>query len=153
MHRRLAPLALAAEPLRRPLVRHRQHSFGSYFDISFQTGNKLTDVYTAHPKTFDAPTKCYTLNAVPGTGNARWRQSAFWPWYLSYLILYVDPDYRTTLVGHSGRNYGWVFARKPVIDDPTNRSLRGRLRDKGYDVSQFRRVPQVPAQIGNPRFQ
>jgi hypothetical protein len=40
-----------------------------------------------------------------------------------------------------------------VIDDPTKQSLRGRLRDKGYDASQSRRVPQVPAQIGNPRFQ
>jgi hypothetical protein len=50
----LAPLALAAEPLRRPLVRHRRLSFGSYFDISFQTGNKLTDVYTVHPRIFDA---------------------------------------------------------------------------------------------------
>jgi apolipoprotein D and lipocalin family protein len=128
---------------------------GSYFEISFQPGDKLTDVYNAHPKTFDAPLKRFTLGGyvVPGSGNARWRESPFWPLYLSYLILYVDPDYETALVGYPGRGYGWVFARKPVIDDATYESLLGRMKDQGYDISQFRRVPQTPEQIGNPGFQ
>lgn len=128
---------------------------GSYFDVSFQPDGRLTDAYNAHPKTFDAPTKTYTLGGyvVRGTGNARWRESPFWPLYLSYLILYVDPDYQTALVGYPGRGYGWVFAREPVVDDSTYQSLLGRLKDQGYDISQFRRVPQTPGQIGNPGFQ
>jgi apolipoprotein D and lipocalin family protein len=127
---------------------------GSTFDISFQ-GDKLTDVYTAHPKDFSAPTKSYTLNGyvVPGTGNARWRETPFWPLYLSYLILYVDPDYQTALVGYPGRGYGWVLARRPTIDDATYESLLGRFRGQGYDTSLFRRVPQDPSQLGNPGFQ
>ena len=128
---------------------------GSYFDISFQPGSKLTDVYNAHSKSFDAPLKSFTLNGyvVPSTGNARWRESPFWPLYLSYLILYVDPDYQTALVGYPGRGYGWVFARKPVIDDATYQSLLGRMKDEGYDIGKFRRVPQSPEQIGSPGFQ
>jgi apolipoprotein D and lipocalin family protein len=128
---------------------------GSYFDISFQPGGKLTDAYSAHSKSFDAPLKTFTLNGyvVPGTGNARWRESPFWPLYLSYLILYVDPDYQTALVGYPGRGYGWVFARKPVIDDATYAGLLARLKDQSYDISQFRRVAQTREQIGNPGFQ
>jgi apolipoprotein D and lipocalin family protein len=128
---------------------------GSYFDISFGPADKLTDVYNAHPKTFDAPLKSFTLNGyvVPRTGNARWRESPFWPLYLSYLILYVDPDYQTALVGYPGRNYGWVFARKPVIDDATYQSLLSRMKDQGYDIARFRRVPQTLDQIGTPGFQ
>ena len=128
---------------------------GSYFDIRIKPGGKFTDTYVSHSKTFDAPLKSFTLNGyvVPGTGNARWRESPFWPLYLSYLILYVDPDYQTALVGYPGRGYGWVFARQPVIDDATYGSLLGRMKDKGYDISQFRRVPQTAAQIGNPGFQ
>jgi apolipoprotein D and lipocalin family protein len=57
------------------------------------------------------------------------------------------------LVGYPGRGYGWVFARQPVIGDTTYQSLLGRMNDQGYDVSQFRRVTQTPAQIGNPGFQ
>ena len=128
---------------------------GSYFDIAFQPGGKLTDIYSGHPKTLDAPLKSYTMNGyvVPDTGNARWRESPFWPVYLSYLILYVDPDYQTALVGYPGRGYGWVFARTPVIDEATYQSLLGRLKDQGYDISQFRRIVQIPDQIGKPGFQ
>lgn len=128
---------------------------GSFFDVSFQPGDKLTDVYTAHPREFTAPAKSYTLSGyiVPGTGNARWRESPFWPLYLSYLILYVDPDYQTALVGYPGRGYGWVLARQPVIDDATYNALLRRMQDQGYDISQFRRVPQIPPRIGNPGFQ
>jgi apolipoprotein D and lipocalin family protein len=128
---------------------------GSYFDITPKPDNKLTDVYTAHPKDFSAPVKTFTMNGyvVPGTGNARWRESPFWPLYLSYLILYVDPAYQTALVGYPGRGYGWVFARQPVIDNATYQSLLVRLKDDGYDTTRFRRVPQTPAQIGNPGFQ
>jgi apolipoprotein D and lipocalin family protein len=67
--------------------------------------------------------------------------------------LYVDPDYQTALVGYPGRGYGWVFARTPTIDEATYQSLLNRLRDQGYDISQFRRVPQTPQQVGNPGFQ
>jgi apolipoprotein D and lipocalin family protein len=128
---------------------------GSTFDLTFQLGGTLTDVYTAHPGTFDAPVKSATLTGyvVPGTGNARWRESPFWPLYLSYLILHVDPNYQTALVGYPGRGYGWVLAREPVIDDTTYQSLLGRLKEQGYDIGQFRRVPQTPAQIGTPGFQ
>jgi apolipoprotein D and lipocalin family protein len=90
---------------------------------------------------------------VPGTGNARWRESPLWPLYLSYLILYVDADYQTALLGYPGRGYGWVFARKPVIDDTTYQSLLTRMKDQGYDIGQFRRVLQTPDQIGSPGFQ
>jgi apolipoprotein D and lipocalin family protein len=128
---------------------------GSYFDVSFQPDGSLKDVYNAHPKTFDAPLSTFTMGGyvVPGTGNARWRETPFWPLYLSYLILYVDPDYNYALVGYPGREYGWVFARKPEIDDATYQSLLKRFKDAGYDTGQFRRVAQAPQQVGLPGFQ
>ena len=89
---------------------------------------------------------------VPGTGNAYWRESPIWPVYLSYLILYVAPDYRTALVGYSGHGYGWVLSRQRRMDAATYRALLGRFAAAGYDVSRFRRVPQFPDQIGAPAF-
>jgi len=90
---------------------------------------------------------------VPGSHNARWRETPFWPLYLSYLILYVDPDYQYALVGYPGRGYGWIFSRKPEIDDATYQSLLGRMKDAGYDTARFRRVPQTPQQVGTSGFQ
>jgi apolipoprotein D and lipocalin family protein len=128
---------------------------GSYFDVSFQPEGGLKDVYNARKKDFSAPLTSFTMGGyvVPGTGNARWRETPFWPLFLSYLILYVDPDYQTALVGYPGRGYGWILARRPVIDDATYESLLNRMRDQGYDTSLFRRVPQTATQIGNPGFQ
>jgi apolipoprotein D and lipocalin family protein len=127
----------------------------SYFDISFAPDGTFKDVYVARSKTFAAAPSSFTMNGyvVPGTNNAKWRETPLWPLYLSYLILYVDPDYRYALVGYPGRGYGWVLAREPVIDDAVYESLLGRFRAQGYDTTLFRRVPQVPGQVGKPGFQ
>jgi apolipoprotein D and lipocalin family protein len=127
---------------------------GSFFDVSFPDG-KVLDVYTGRNKTFDAPLKSFTMNGyvVPGTGNARWRESPFWPIYLSYLILWVDPNYQYALVGYPGRGYGWILSRSPQMDDATYQALLARFGDQGYDTAQFRRVPQTPEQIGRPGYQ
>ncbi len=76
----------------------------SYFDISFD-GDRVRDVYVGRSRSFAAAPSRFTMNGyvVPKTGDARWRESPFWPLYLSYLILYVDADYQTALVGYPGR--------------------------------------------------
>ncbi len=130
-------------------------NLGTSFDLTFKPDGTLTDIYTAHPKTLDAAVKTFTMTGyvVPGTGNARWRESPFWPLYLSYLVLYVDPDYQHALVGYPGRGYGWVLSRSPRMDDTTYQSLLGRFATDGYDISLFKRVPQTPDQVGKPGFQ
>ena len=127
---------------------------GSYFDVSFPDG-KVHDVYHGRDGSFDAELDSVTMGGyvVPGSANARWRESPFWPIYLSYLVLYVDPDYRVALVGYPGRTYGWVLARDAEMDDATYRGLLARFAALGYDITQFRRVPQSPDQIGRPGFQ
>ena len=103
-------------------------------------------MYSARDGNFDVPLKSFTMNGyvVPGTGNARWRESPFWPVYLSYLILYVSPDYQYALVGYPGRGYGWVLSRSPTMGDATYTSLLQRFAAEGYDTKQFQRVPQQP---------
>jgi apolipoprotein D and lipocalin family protein len=127
---------------------------GSFFDVSFPDG-KVLDVYSGRGKTFGAPLKQFTMNGyvVPHTHNARWRESPFWPIYLSYLVLWVDPDYQYALVGYPGRGYGWILSRSPQIGDATYQSLLARFGGEGYDTSQFRRVPQTPDQLGKPGYQ
>jgi apolipoprotein D and lipocalin family protein len=122
---------------------------GSYFDVSFPDG-KVLDVYYGRNGTLDAPLKSFTMNGyvVPDTGNARWRESPFWPLYLSYLILWVDPDYNYALVGYPGRGYGWVLSHSPTMDDATYRTLLGRFASEGYDTTLFRRVAQTPEELG-----
>ena len=66
--------------------------------------------------------------------------------YLSYLILYVAPDYSTALVGYPGHGYGWVLSRQRRMDAKTYQALLDRFAAAGYDVAKFRRIPQIPDQ-------
>jgi apolipoprotein D and lipocalin family protein len=126
----------------------------SYFDISFPGNDKVIDVYSGRPS-FSKPASQFTLKGyiVPGTNNARWRESPFWPLYFSYLIVYVDPQYQTALVGYPGHNYAWVLARAQTLDDATYEALLNRFAVAGYDRSKILKIPQLPAQVGQPGFQ
>ncbi len=95
----------------------------------------------------------FTDTVVPGSGNAHWKVRLFFPVSVSQYTLYVDPEYRYTVLGYGDRSLGWIFARERTIPDATYRELLGKLAEQGYDVSKFRKVPQEPDQLGRPGFQ
>jgi len=119
---------------------------GSSFEIRFTAPDRFDDIYWSRKAMLDAPLTSFTMRGYvkPNTGNAYWREGPFWPLYLSYLILYVDPEYRHALVGYPGRGYGWVLSRQPQMDEATYQSLLARFAAQGYDTSQFQRIPQLP---------
>ena len=121
---------------------------GAYVEYHFKDG-KVQDLYFAHPKTFSTPLSKSEGHGyvVDGTHNARWRVTFLWPFYVTYPILYVSSDYQVALVGYPDRSLGWVFSRKPHMSNTELKVLLKRFAAQGYDVSQFRRVPQTPAQL------
>ena len=127
---------------------------GSSFEIRFTAPDRFDDIYWSRKATLDAPLTSFTMRGYvkPGTGNAYWREGPFWPLYLSYLILYVDPEYRHALVGYPGRGYGRgdlpVAARpfrgaglrhQPVRPHPATagRLSAARLRPGGTGKAQY----------------
>ena len=118
----------------------------SYFDVSFPHGH-VRDVYHGLSGGFSGKPTRFVMHGyvVKGRHGAYWRESPFWPLYLSYLILYVGPHYGTALVGYPGRDYGWVLSRHRRMGDAELHALLARFAAEGYDTAKFRRVPQVPA--------
>ena len=49
------------------------------------------------------------------------------------------------------RHY-WVFSRTPTIEDADYQALLGRFAALGYAATRFRKVIQVPEQIGMAGF-
>ncbi|WP_109478867.1 lipocalin family protein [Paraburkholderia sp. C35] len=127
---------------------------GSYTDWSLREDGKIDDRYTAHSKSFDAsPSKFHFVDTVvPDSGNGEWKVRLFWPVHVTQLTLYVDDQYRYTLLGVPDKSLGWVFSREPDMSDDVYRSLLARFDAMGFDASRFRRVPQHPEQIGKPGF-
>jgi len=82
---------------------------------------------------------------VAGSHGARLRVSFFRPFYGDYWILDLDPDYRWVLVGEPGRQYAWILARSPRLDEATLETLLTRAAALGFDRQAFIRTPQVSA--------
>jgi apolipoprotein D and lipocalin family protein len=72
---------------------------------------------------------------------------------VTQLTLYVDADYRYTILGYPGKTLGWIFARDTDISDEVYQSLVARMNAMGYDTSRLRRIPQRANQLGQPGFE
>ncbi|VVE62141.1 Outer membrane lipoprotein Blc [Pandoraea captiosa] len=127
---------------------------GSRAEWVLRDDGRIDDHFYGRKGSFDQPEQHYQFvdTVVPGSGGGHWRVRLFWPVYVSQLTLYVDPDYRYTLLGYPDKSLGWIFSREPVMDDATYRKLLTRFDEMGYDTSRFRRVPQVANQMGQPGF-
>jgi apolipoprotein D and lipocalin family protein len=74
--------------------------------------------------------------------NAVWGMQFVWPFKAEYLIIYLDEDYTTTMIGRSKRDYLWIMARAPEIPDEEYQRLVEFAAEVGYDVKSIQKVPQ-----------
>jgi len=105
---------------------------------------RVRTVFTFRQGGFDGPVRRYNpIGFVqPGSGGAVWGMQFIWPVRADYRIVYVDPDYRFTLIGREKRDYAWMMARTPHISEADYGRLQALLAAQGYDVSALRRMPQ-----------
>lgn len=61
-----------------------------------------------------------------------------------YLVLWVDEEYETAVVGVPNGRAGWILARTPDIDDVRRARAEDVLRKNGYDPSALLDVPHAP---------
>ncbi|MES1928454.1 lipocalin family protein [Salinisphaera dokdonensis CL-ES53] len=107
---------------------------------------KIATTFTYLEGGFDGEQKTMkpTGSVIENTDNAVWAMRFYWVMRMQYLISYVDADYQTTIVAREKRDYVWIMARTPQIDDATYDSLVQKVADYGYDTSKLRKVPQQP---------
>ena len=55
----------------------------------------------------------------------------------NYWILYLDDAYRTVIVGTPDREYLWIMARTPAIDEARYAELVGIARGLGFDTDKL----------------
>lgn len=108
----------------------------------------------AYREGFGEPLQTFESRATvhEGSGNRRWTTWFFRVVPTKYRILEVAPDYSWALIDYPGRDLAWIFSRTPVLDDPTYRALERRMRGHGVNTDKLRRIPQVPAQVGQLGF-
>jgi apolipoprotein D and lipocalin family protein len=65
-----------------------------------------------------------------------------WPVKADYRIVYLTPDYGQTVIGREKRDYVWIMARTPQIEEADYQRMLQFVGAQGYDVARIRRVPQ-----------
>jgi apolipoprotein D and lipocalin family protein len=105
---------------------------------------RVETTFTFRKGGFDGPAKTMTPTGFvrDGSGNAVWDMQFIWPFKAEYRVVYLDPAYRYTIIGRSKRDYAWIMAREPEIEDARYAELLEELKARGYGLSELRRVPQ-----------
>jgi apolipoprotein D and lipocalin family protein len=134
---------------------HFEKGMVAPYDVySLRANGDIQEDFSLRSGGFAAKLRHFTVRdtIIPGTHNASWRVHIFWPISLPFLVLYTDPAYRYVMFGENDRSLGWVFSRTPTIDEADYHALLDRFAALGYDTSRFRKVIQLPEQIGMPGF-
>ncbi len=76
------------------------------------------------------------------TGNAVWGMQFIWPFKAEYRVIYLKDDYSQTIIGRRQRDYVWIMARTPSIEDRELQAMMSFLAGQGYDISEIQKVPQ-----------
>jgi apolipoprotein D and lipocalin family protein len=69
--------------------------------------------------------------------NAVWSMQPFWPVRAEYLLVYLDEAYQYTIVGRSKRDYLWVMARQPAVEEEKLAELVEMAVEMGYNRSKI----------------
>lgn len=126
----------------------------AYFEYRPRDDGLIDDLYFARPGAFaEEPVALRRTASADPERPARWEIRSGWFGSVERWVLYVSADYRYALAGAPAGNEAWVLAREPVIPEWSYAGLLARLALQGYDVSRFRRVVQVPGQVGLPGFE
>jgi len=103
----------------------------------------VATTFTFRDGSFDGKIKIYRPRGfVQDDSNAVWGMQFIWPVKADYRIIYLDDDYRVTVIGRNKRDYVWIMARKPEIPEQEYQKMLDLLSTAGYDTSEVRRVPQ-----------
>jgi len=103
----------------------------------------ISTTYRFRQGGFDGEEKVYTPKGfVHNTlTNAEWRMQFLWPFKAAYLIIYLDANYESTIIGVPNRNHAWIMSRSPQMDDATYADHLIFLKERGYDTTKIQRVP------------
>jgi apolipoprotein D and lipocalin family protein len=102
--------------------------------------------FTFNKGGFDGPAKRYEPRGfvVEGSNNAIWGMQFVWPIKAEFVISHVDPQYTETIIARSARDYVWIMARTPTIEEARYAALVARVKAMGYDTAKLVKVPQRP---------
>ena len=104
----------------------------------------IATTFSFRKDAFDGPEKTYNPRGfVRDTGtNAVWGMQFIWPFKGDYRIIHLTDDYSVTVIGRNKRDYVWLMARTPELDQDLYDEAVSVIAEAGYDTAKLQNVPQ-----------
>lgn len=121
-----------------------KNAFNAVERYDLKEDGTIATTFTFHEGGYDGALKRYepTGYIKDTRTNALWGMQFVWPVKADYRIVYLNDAYSRTIIGRQARDYVWIMARTPSIDEAEYQDLVLRVQDLGYDISRVNRVPQ-----------
>jgi apolipoprotein D and lipocalin family protein len=132
--------------------RFQKGCVASRADYALRDDGRIDVLNQCRKDGFGGPLKTVsgTARVVDAVTNAKLEVTFFWPFWGSYWIIDLDPDYRWAIVGHPSRDYLWILSRTPDLDVATYQALIARLPAKGYAPERLLRAHPPAASASTP---
>jgi apolipoprotein D and lipocalin family protein len=121
-----------------------KEAFNAVETYELDDDGSIATTFTFNKGGFDGEKKQYNPRGFVRNSqtNAEWGMQFIWPIKADYRIIYLDEDYRVTIIGRNKRDYVWLMAREPALSSEEYNALIRLIGDAGYDISKVRKVPQ-----------
>ena len=93
--------------------------------------NRCTNMLTNEKK--EAIGRAYATDDT----NSKLKVSFFRPFYGDYWVMILDENYDYVVVGTPSREYLWILARKPILDEKIKNEILQKLPTLGFDASKL----------------
>ena len=93
--------------------------------------NRCTNMLTNEKK--EAIGRAYATDET----NSKLKVSFFRPFYGDYWVMILDENYDYVVVGTPSREYLWILARKPILDEKIKNEILQKLPNLGFDASKL----------------
>jgi apolipoprotein D and lipocalin family protein len=125
-----------------------------YVEYSKRADGLYDDKYTARDS-FDLPpfVKNGMFEITNPQTNAEGRITFLPPIWQDFAVVFLDDDYRYSVIAHPSRNYAWIFAREPRMSDSVYQQALTALADNGFDITRVLKVPHQRSELGLPGYQ
>ena len=118
-------------------------SYNAVESYQLKEDGSINTIFVYRKSGFDGVEKRYNPRGyvIENTGNAVWDMQFIWPFKSEYIIAYLNKDYSSTIIARNARDYVWIMARTPLIDDNRYNELTKTVANLGYDVRKLRKTP------------
>ena len=125
--------------------RFEKNIYGATAEYTLRDDGKIQVVNSGFKKSLDGKyTKVKAVAWVPDPAEPGFLKVKFFGLFAAdYMIFGLDQkDYSWALVGNNSRDFLWLLARTPEIDNALFEQMKEIARSQGFDVDKLFKVPQ-----------